>query len=73
MKLHGNARSCPNSRRLLVERIEGREYSLSQAALAAGVSERTAYRWLARWRQEGAAGLLDRSSAHALSRQLMVD
>ena len=63
MKLHGNARSCPNSRRLLVERIERREYSLLEAAVAAGVSERTAYRWLARWRQEGDAGLLDRSSA----------
>ena len=63
MRLHGNARSCPKSRRLLVERIEGREYSLSQAAAAAGVSERTAYRWLARWRAEGAAGLVDRSSA----------
>jgi transposase len=28
-----------------------------------GVSERTAYRWLKRWREEGEAGLLDRSSA----------
>jgi transposase InsO family protein len=63
MNLHGNARSCPKSRRLLVDRIEGREYSLSQAAVAAGVSERTAYRWLARWRMEGDAGLVDRSSA----------
>jgi transposase InsO family protein len=62
MKLHGNARSCPNSRRLLVERIESRSWSLRSAAEAAGVSERTAYRWLARWRREGPAGLLDRSS-----------
>jgi transposase InsO family protein len=62
MKLHGNARSCPNSRRLLVERIESGTWSLAAAAEAAGVSERTAYRWLARWRQEGSAGLLDRSS-----------
>ena len=63
MKLHGNARTCPNSRRLLVDRIERRDFSLAEAAFAAGVSERTAYRWLARWRAEGAAGLLDRSSA----------
>jgi transposase len=48
MKLHGNARTCSRSRRLLVERIE---------------SERTAYRWLRRWREEGERGLLDRSSA----------
>src|SRR5215208_1638066 len=63
MKLHGNARSCPKSRRLLVERVESNAWSLATAAEAAGVSERTAYRWLRRWREEGAAGLLDRSSA----------
>jgi transposase len=62
MKLHGNARTCPISRRLLVERIESRTWSLTAAAEAAGVSERTAYRWLARWRAEGEAGLQDRSS-----------
>ena len=63
MKLHANARTCPNSRRLLVERIRGQRWSVTAAAEAAGVSERTAYRWLARWRAEGEAGLLDRSSA----------
>jgi transposase InsO family protein len=62
MRLHGNARTCPNSRRLLVERIESRAWSLTAAAEAAGVSERTAYRWLARWRAEGEVGLLDRPS-----------
>ncbi len=62
MKLHGNAHTCPKSRRLLVERIESGAWSLTAAAEAAGVSERTAYRWLARWRAEGDAGLLDRSS-----------
>ena len=63
MKLHRNARTCPNSRRLLVERIEDHGWSVTAAAEAAGVSERTAYRWLARWRSEGEQGLLDRSSA----------
>jgi transposase InsO family protein len=48
---------------LLVERIEGNGWSVTAAAEAAGVTERTAYRWLARWRQEGEFGLLDRSSA----------
>jgi len=62
MKLHANARTCPKSRRLLVGRLEG-EWSLTEAAEAAGVSERTAAKWLARWRTEGEAGLLDRSSA----------
>jgi transposase InsO family protein len=62
MKLHANARTCPKSRRLLVDRLDG-GWSLRAAAEAAGVSERTAAKWLARWREEGEAGLEDRSSA----------
>jgi transposase InsO family protein len=62
MKLHANARTCPKSRRLLVDRLDG-GWSLRSAAEAAGVSERTAAKWLARWREEGEAGLEDRSSA----------
>jgi transposase InsO family protein len=62
MKLHANARTCPNSRRLLVERVDG-GWSVREAAEAAGISDRTARRWLARWRAQGPAGLLDRSSA----------
>lgn len=62
MKLHANARTCPKSRRLLVDRLEG-DWSLRSAAEAAGVSERTAVKWLARWRAEGDLGLEDRSSA----------
>jgi transposase InsO family protein len=62
MKLHGNARTCPKSRRLLVERITQQGWSIASAAQAAGVSERTVYRWLKRWRLEGAEGLLDRPS-----------
>src|SRR6204780_2984541 len=63
MKLHGNARTCPNSRRLLVDRVSCQSWSVAAAAEAAGVAERTAYRWLRRWREEGAEGLIDRSSA----------
>jgi len=63
MKLHANARTCPNSRRLLVRRIEEEKWSLRSAAEAAGVSERSARKWLGRWRAEGEAGLRDRSSA----------
>ena len=63
MKIHANARTCPNSRRLLVRRIEEENWSLMVAAEAAGISERSARKWLARWRAEGEAGLLDRSSA----------
>ena len=63
MRIHRNARTCPNSRRLLVRRIEEEGWALTPAAEAAGVSGRTARKWLARWRAEGEAGLLDRSSA----------
>ena len=63
MKIHANARTCPNSRRLLVNRIEEESWSLVAAAEAAGISERSARKWLARWRAEGETGLLDRSSA----------
>jgi transposase InsO family protein len=62
MQLHGNARTCPNSRRLLVERVCDRGWSVAAAAEAAGVTERTVWRWLRRWREEGEAGLRDRSS-----------
>ena len=62
MKLHGNARTCPNSRRLLVDRVLEQGWSVTAAAEAAGVTERTVYRWLARWRREGVCGLFDRSS-----------
>jgi transposase InsO family protein len=71
MKLHGNARTCPNSRRLLVERVKEQGWSVTAAASAAGVTDRTVYRWLKRWREEGAGGLLDRSSRpHRSSTQL---
>jgi transposase InsO family protein len=62
MQLHGNARTCPKSRRLLVERVLERGWSVAAAAEAAGVTERTVWRWLRRWREEGEAGLRDRSS-----------
>ena len=62
MKLHANARTCPKSRRLLVDRIDA-GWSVMEAAEAAGVTDRTARRWMARWRAEGPDGLLDRSSA----------
>src|SRR6201986_3458101 len=62
MKLHANARTCPKSRQLLVDRIES-GWSVVQAAEAAGITTRTARRWMARWRAEGGQGLLERSSA----------
>jgi transposase InsO family protein len=63
MRCHANARLSPIGRRLLVDRIEGEGWSVREAAQAAGISARTAAKWVARWRAEGAAGLVDRSSA----------
>jgi transposase len=62
MRLHGNARTCFHSRLLIVRRVED-GWTVAAAAGAAGVSERTAAKWLARYRREGRAGLVDRSSA----------
>ena len=63
MKLHGNAALTLNKRRLLCRRVIDERWSLSEAAAAADVSERTAGKWVRRFRQEGEAGLVDRSSA----------
>jgi transposase len=43
--------------------VENAGWSLTQAAKAAGVSDHSARKWLARYRAEGPEGLLDRSSA----------
>ncbi len=59
---HRNARLTPHGRLLLCKRVEVQGWSIREAAAAAGVSRQTASKWLARWRAEGASGLLDRSS-----------
>ena len=63
MKLHGNAALSLNKRKLLVHRVMEEDWSLREAARAAEVSERTAPKWVRRFRREGEAGLLDRPSA----------
>jgi transposase InsO family protein len=60
MKLHGNARTCPNSRALIAQRVLKQDWSLRSAAEAAGVSEPTARKWVARAR--AGEPLEDRSS-----------
>ncbi len=59
MKLHPNARTTPSGRWLLVKRVREQHWTVSEAAEAAGVSLRTAYKWLARYRDEGCVGLAD--------------
>ena len=53
-------RLTPYSRLLLVQRAQQRP--VAQVAAELGVSRQTAYRWARRYRAEGEAGLLDRSS-----------
>ena len=62
MNVHSRARTCPASRALLVRRIREESWAPAAAAAALGISVRTAYKWLARHRDQGAAGLRDRSS-----------
>jgi transposase InsO family protein len=61
MKLHRNHRTCPNSRLLICRRVIEHGWSLKAAAEAAGCSERTAAKWLARFRA-GDQALEDRCS-----------
>ncbi len=63
MKIHANAPLGPKGRQVMVLRVVEQEWSVTQAALAAGVSDRTCCKWLGRYRSEGLSGLLDRSSA----------
>jgi transposase InsO family protein len=63
MRLHANAALSLNQRRRVVDRVVEQGWSLRKAAAAAEVSDRTAAKWVARYRAEGEAGLLDRSSA----------
>lgn len=62
MELHKNARTCPASRALLVQRVVGGGWTVAAASAAAGCSERTGWKWVGRYREEGEAGLADRRS-----------
>jgi hypothetical protein len=59
---HRSARLTEFGRLLLVQRITELGWPPAQAAESLGVSRATAYKWLARYRQHGQAGLADRSS-----------
>lgn len=61
MDLHRNAKSCPSTRKLLVHRLR-RGWDIREAAEVAGISVRSAYKWLKRFREGGSASLRDKSS-----------
>jgi transposase InsO family protein len=61
MQVHARALVSPKGRQRVVERVLEKRWSVTTAAEAAGVTERTIYRWLARFRRHGADGLVDRA------------
>jgi transposase len=64
---HARAKLTVAGRQLLVARITAGGYTISRAAEAQGVIRATAAKWLRRYRLEGTAGLLDRSSRPKVS------
>jgi len=78
MNRYKNARMTPFGRALLIRRVREEGWRVAHAAQAAGVSERTAYKWLARFRIGGETALQDKSSApsrpaHRLSPDRIAD
>jgi transposase InsO family protein len=61
VKVHGNARLLPRQRTMLCERVRLEGWTVGDAAEAFGVSDRTVYRWLARF--DAGDPMTDRSSA----------
>src|SRR5688500_19839323 len=62
MNVHKNARLTPFGRERLVKQVLERVLTPAAASAAAGVSLRTIYKWLSRFRNEGVLGLRDRRS-----------
>ncbi|MGY1635017.1 IS481 family transposase, partial [Geodermatophilus sp. SYSU D01186] len=64
---HANARLTVHGRAELVRRVVELGRPVAHVVIELNVSRATGYKWLARWREEGPAGLLDRPSrAHRL-------
>jgi transposase InsO family protein len=61
VEIHGNAGLLPRQRALMCRRVREEGWTVAAAAEAAGVSERTTYRWLKRW--DAGEAMTDGSSA----------
>jgi len=68
VNIHKNARLTPQSRALLVRRVVEDGWSVGEASDATGMSERTGWKWIARFREGGLEALHDRSSRPRRSR-----
>lgn len=71
---HQNARTTFHSRVLIVKRVLREGKRVREVAWQLGISRRTLYKWLARYRQGGEAALHNRSSRpHRSPRRLAVE
>ena len=59
---HGNARLTVHGRTLLITRVLYDQRPVAHVAKELGISRQCAHRWVGRFRREGVAGLVDRSS-----------
>jgi len=62
MNIHSLAKTTPFTRQLIVERVIQLHQPPAAVAANFGISVRTVFKWLRRFRAEGLPGLLDRSS-----------
>ena len=71
MHTHPNARLTPLGRERLLRRHIDHGESLDFLATQVGISVRTAYKWLARYRSGGASALVDRRSVRRTQRRTL--
>src|SRR5260221_3621178 len=69
MNIHPLARTTPRTRAELVHRVLDLHEPVALVASAFSISQRSVFKWLARWRAEGKTGLHDRSSRPKCSPQ----
>ncbi len=62
MNLHGNSKTSPYIREQMVRRVLEQAEPAKETAEIFGVSVRTVYKWLRRYREFGVEGLQDRTS-----------
>jgi hypothetical protein len=71
MHTHPNARLTALGRERLVRRDIDEAVPLAELASQAGISLRTAYKWLARFRSGGVTALVDRRSVRRTQRRTL--
>ena len=71
MYTHPNARLTSLGRERLLRRYINHGESLTSLAAQAGISVRSAYKWLARYRSGGVAALVDRRSVRRTQRRTL--